>query len=368
MREVPAYQEESSSSDNPPSTTSAAASDWLFIIEYQYLQGIPQRNFFWPENVPRPLSVSLQDDIVAATVCNPIAEKYPTPPDRTMQFLKRIMSFVETDQEEISDTLMSAFMSFMNLSHADLVFNPPECFKSYRVPCNLDQSLLTTDGHASRYITLRESVSLTSGGTTGLTTWEAAMRLSEYLLFTDPQIVRKKKVVELGAGLGLVGFVCGHIGATEVHLTDVNDAVLQRLQQNVDIYATGILSEDNPGQRPAMTVASLDWENVDAQSIEKYDTDVVLAADVVYDPSLIAPLTEVLKLFLQTNRSKDRSPIQVFIASTHRQETTQNMFRNSLESAGIVIHEFDLHDVPRWFYRDDIGTPVVKLLQLTLPL
>lgn len=65
-----------------------------------------------------------------------------------------------------------------------------------------------------------ESVSL--GGFFG-TVWDFSLALGAFLAALGPEAIRKKKVVELGAGCGVVAAVCAALGASEVVATDVRD-------------------------------------------------------------------------------------------------------------------------------------------------
>ena len=65
--------------------------------------------------------------------------------------------------------------------------------------------------------------------------WDGAVVMHEYFQDTNhfpPGYFRGKKVLELGAGLGLVGITLAYLGA-EVYMTDLPDA-LEILQYNVD--------------------------------------------------------------------------------------------------------------------------------------
>ena len=88
-----------------------------------------------------------------------------------------------------------------------------------------------------------------------------------------PEIVRGKRVVELGAGFGALGLVCAALGAARVVLTDMPDA-LPLLEA---------VAAANP--QLAVAVAPCTW-GVDADVrrlvADGGPFDVVLAADVVY--------------------------------------------------------------------------------------
>ena len=82
---------------------------------------------------------------------------------------------------------------------------------------------------------LLENRSVISGaGTTGLRTWEAALHLASYLLSSQSiASVRGKRVIELGAGTGLLSILCAsHLGAAHTIATDGDDGVVQALHEN----------------------------------------------------------------------------------------------------------------------------------------
>ena len=102
--------------------------------------------------------------------------------------------------------------------------------------------------------------------------WPLSLTLCRWLC-AHPEIVRGKRVVELGAGFGALGLVCAALGAAHVVLTDMPDA-LPLLEA---------VAAANP--QLAVAVAPCTW-GVDADVrrlvADGGRFDVVLAADVVY--------------------------------------------------------------------------------------
>ena len=101
--------------------------------------------------------------------------------------------------------------------------------------------------------------------------WPLSLTLCRWLC-AHPEIVRGKRVVELGAGFGALGLVCAALGAARVVLTDMPDA-LPLLEA---------VAAANP--QLAVAVAPCTW-GVDAdvrRLVADGRFDVVLAADVVY--------------------------------------------------------------------------------------
>ncbi|XP_036387760.1 EEF1A lysine methyltransferase 3-like [Megalops cyprinoides] len=102
--------------------------------------------------------------------------------------------------------------------------------------------------------------------------WDAALCLCRHLEQQSLDL-RGKRVIELGAGTGIVGILAARLGA-EVTLTDLPYAVPQ-LEKNV-------LANVPPAGWPsaAPTVAPLSW-GLD-QTQFPVDWDLVLGADIVY--------------------------------------------------------------------------------------
>lgn len=67
---------------------------------------------------------------------------------------------------------------------------------------------------------------------TGLTLWKSSEILCSYLC-ENPSIITGKKVIELGAGLGLAGIVAHKLGAQKVILTDGDTDTLENMRDNV---------------------------------------------------------------------------------------------------------------------------------------
>ena len=118
-------------------------------------------------------------------------------------------------------------------------------------------------------ITVLETPSLISGlGTTGLRTWEAALALAEYLLLRRPPPSATARLLELGAGTGLVSLVAARLGVAWVLATDGDQGVCEALAENVALNALG----------HAVRVAKRPW----AGPRECPETvDLVVGADVV---------------------------------------------------------------------------------------
>ncbi|XP_056144266.1 protein-lysine N-methyltransferase EEF2KMT isoform X2 [Lampris incognitus] len=176
-------------------------------------------------------------------------------------------------------------------------------------------------------VSLSENVAVISEGTTGLVTWEAALCLAEWALHNQ-QNFTGRTVLELGSGVGLTGItVCRSCKPSRYVFTDCHPGVLQKLKANVRL--NGLLDHS----APSVSVEELDWEAASEEQLREIGANMVIAADVVYDPDIIGCLVKLLSKILRCS-SPDVLP-EVLIASTIRNPDTYNCFKRQLENEGI---------------------------------
>nr|XP_018918261.1 PREDICTED: protein-lysine N-methyltransferase EEF2KMT-like [Bemisia tabaci] len=272
-------------------------------------------------------SLKLQNILLAETVNHPLNQKYPLKLSYQLGFLKYIILTLEERGVEVSEDLYSKFQELLQSPPPSSDFS----FKHYKVADD-------------KFVTLKESTSIVSEGTTGLCSWQGAFVLAEWCL-ENSVVLNGKGILELGSGIGLTGLVvCKTCLPKYVAFTDVHESVLKQLCSNININ-TGC--EDNFDYGPEdqdvllnilwegkhILVAKLDWFSFDLDSIfcELDFPDVLLAADVVYDPSLITPLCKVLNSFFE--KKKD---ISVIFACTIRNQGTHELFLETLGSMGMT--------------------------------
>ncbi|KAL4239695.1 Protein fam86a [Mactra antiquata] len=101
----------------------------------------------------------------------------------------------------------------------------------------------------------------------------------------------------------------------------------------------------------------LDWENPDMSLMKTLTkTNVVLAADVVYDTSIIPALVSILKIILsQSSRSV------AYIASTIRNEDTRDQFLITLSSEGLKYEQMDSPTLQLFHYDRSVPIEILKI-------
>ncbi|KAM0792588.1 hypothetical protein ACM66B_005249 [Microbotryomycetes sp. NB124-2] len=218
-------------------------------------------------------------------------------------------------------------------------------------------------------LTTEEDGRMISAGTTGLRTWQACIKLANHLIAKSNVLQTATTVVELGAGVGLLSLIAASVSpSTRVITTDVFDQVLDKLETNV--------SRNKLESRIA--VKKLDWEQAAASTGSSYLSDVlediapqlIIGADIVYDPVLAEALAQTLVNLLKRSNSDSATSCAALIASTIRNVDTWIYFQTKCSDSGLQLVELDLLEP-----EDDaglVGTEgwenegTVKLVRITL--
>lgn len=145
------------------------------------------------------------------------------------------------------------------------------------------KSYVTYNFGNDRAVTLLESRSvISSSGTTGLRTWEAALHLGTYLASaTGRKWTQGKRVLELGAGTGLLSILCSkHLQAAKATATDGDEGVVDSIKTN--LFLNGLDARSNT--ESIVLRWGWSWALKDSLYYEEGPNDqydVVLGADVV---------------------------------------------------------------------------------------
>ena len=141
---------------------------------------------------------------------------------------------------------------------------------------------------------------------TGMVMWEGSWAAVELLRKESSwllDMLRGKRVVELGSGIGLLG-LCAAAAGSHVLLTDVPSVVEERLEPNLQHATTGPPIGAADGWLDARTlgrgsaaVQPLDWyKRVDEQATpnDPRECDLILAAECVWLRELVEPFVETV--------------------------------------------------------------------------
>ncbi|NXV23936.1 EF2KT methyltransferase, partial [Cepphus grylle] len=302
---------------------------------------------------------SLLLDILHKTVCHPLCAKYPPSTKYRRSFLTELIKKHESTAAEPLDELYNALADILNEEEST------RCYKNYLLP-------------SGEPVTLSESVAIISGGTTGLVTWDAALQLAQWAIENNSAF-RDRTVLELGSGIGFTGIViCKTCHPKAYVFSDCHPAVLQQLAENIHLNGfilepgkTHHIQTEPQGQEeeamnyqktklnPKLIVAELDWGSVTEKQLLDLQPDVVIAADVVYDPEIILALIGMLQK-LSVCRAAREAP-DVYIAFTIRNPDTYHLFQAELDKVGIGWQIIPAHSNSIFLY--DVQ-PNVTILQL----
>lgn len=165
-------------------------------------------------------------------------------------------------------------------------------------------------------------------------TWNSALLLSNHLLkAARPTIDRHPRILELGAGTGLVGLSLAlrlsrlNVGGT-VHLTDFNKDVLCNLQRNAALNGWKA-ARTSPEGKTDVQVRKLDWAEPDFDAasdglLPAYDC--LVGADCIYEPRHTAMLRDVALRYLDRRHALCLTDDVPPSDSTHWQDLRGKIF------------------------------------------
>lgn len=231
----------------------------------------------------------------------------------------------------------------------------------------LPEPLDTTD--PPQRILIEETPNLLAAGTNvGLRTWEAGLHLALYL-HENPNMIRGKSVLELGAGTGLVSVLCaGPLGAKVVLATDGRSHVVESMEKN--FHRNRQILFDTSSR---LVAKALDWADIDgldevlSTDGHEIDFDIILGADLTYSPDIVPDLAELLRV-LMIDRSSSRNTIAL-ISATIRNENTLNIFRDACKTKNLLVDEipFDCPNIMQqrgFFHEQAFPDIIMKISRL----
>ncbi|TFK86583.1 hypothetical protein K466DRAFT_492516 [Polyporus arcularius HHB13444] len=308
-----------------------------------------------PRSIQEP-SVSFKpahDFLLYHLLLNPHFQEFPPSTQYQLSFWKWAISWLEelmsgeackilACYDELDEQIYAHHVELMQ-STSSYVKNvgcarPQASYITYLWPTSRATERPVYPGYASA--TLLESRTTIEAGTTGFRTWSASLVLAQYIL-QHPGLIAGRRVLELGCGVGFLGVVAASVQlegrdseSASLWLTDVNEPVLQRCKVNLSLPCNDSHHHSN------VKTEVLDWSDaVDpsrSPSVPAFFSealpDVILGADLVYEPSIIPMLVSVLKVALMP-RVEQHEPV-AYIALTVRNEDTISGF---LQEAGASL-------------------------------
>lgn len=196
------------------------------------------------------------------------------------------------------------------------------------------ESREAAQGASEKTITLLESRGLVASfGTTGLRTWEAALHLGQWLC-TVPEIIKGKRILELGAGTGYISVLCAkHLGAARVLASDGSEEVVAGLADAS--FLNGLQGSDKFAitelfwGRALLGTEEAKWNGGEA-------IDVVLGSDITYDPrsqpALVGTLGELFDMF---------PGVRVILSTAERNAETLSSMLDVCKSQGLLVDFID---------------------------
>ena len=167
------------------------------------------------------------------------------------------------------------------------------------------------------------------------TLWQGSVALAEEVL-SNPALVRGKRVLDLGTGLGLAGIAAGLAGAEEVVLTDREPRALYCALCAAAANGLSVVDDGDDGRAYArgdapgldgvslpevltfkastqngfdskpktrVSAALLDWFEPKFSTLGAAPFDVVLACDVLYTPSAVDVIAPLVRSLLADRRA-----------------------------------------------------------------
>ncbi|XP_022819662.1 protein-lysine N-methyltransferase EEF2KMT [Spodoptera litura] len=311
------------------------------FIQYFYQGNL---NFtLLPEDVEK-MDWSWQQQFLDATVNSKLIKEYPISSKYASLFLKKIIQHLEQNQE-VHDELYEHLCTSMNNIDRDGF--------SYR------HYLIGND--INNVVTIKETKNMVVNGTTGLKTWEAALMLSDWAI-CNKNIFLNKNVLELGSGVGFTGItISKHCYTKSIVLTDCHNDVLKTICDNIQINFPHLQKEEDKDftwfndQDKSLGVLPLDWNAIDDLT-EDLVPDVLIGADIVYDPSILQPLSNVIRTFCNRN-----GKLEVYIASVIRNEDTFNGFLKTLGEMELNYETIELPKCVHIEWNESINRSLLKI-------
>ncbi|KAI3456027.1 hypothetical protein Pfo_012690 [Paulownia fortunei] len=221
------------------------------------------------------------------------------------RFLKKLILEIESSGGLVLDELYEQYASYMiSLQDDDANKRNSRVLKtiSFLFP-NESSGIISCPKSRKLEVQLRSSVNMLEGDT-GCSIWPSSLFLSEFIL-SFPELFANKCCFEVGSGVGLVGICLSYVKASKVILSDGDFTTLANMKVNLELnhLSTGNHTLDNLVHHDVVHCVCLPWESASEDDLRCFAPDIILGADIIYDPSCLPHLVRVLAALLKHERS-----------------------------------------------------------------
>ncbi|GKZ39723.1 protein fam86a [Aspergillus brasiliensis] len=326
----------------------------LSLLTAQYFQQLD------PHLLTFPPDSTLLHPTTQETIYNTLfseshaANDHPLPPPayRT-RVLKRLITKLESllsnpEEDEINESLLEEYSTLLTQPKPSSIEQAQKLtYITYTAPPEEEDHENESQPRRRTILTSESRSAIITAGTTGHRTWEAALHLATYLSSTAAgrAHIAGKKVLELGAGTGMVSMFCARYLQPEVVVATDRELGLMRQigdcagRNGLDwggvfkgwiwewgrelSRGNGEDDEDDDDEDEKGEV-----ENDD----EKVEFDVALGADLIYDIDLVPLLVQTVKSLFEKYAVKE-----FLISATLRNERTFGAFLKACEDSDLKV-------------------------------
>uniref|UniRef100_A0A0D9ZU24 Uncharacterized protein n=1 Tax=Oryza glumipatula TaxID=40148 RepID=A0A0D9ZU24_9ORYZ len=197
------------------------------------------------------------------------------------------------------------------------------------------------------------------------------------------------KIKGLGSGVGLVGVCLNYVSASKVILTDGDASTLENMKGNMEM--NNLCVEQEGSQLPEenknkVQCKYLSWEETSESDLWDCRPDLVLGADIIYDPVCAPHLIRVLSMLLRRGNNRGTNNVAnkeetsnefgsaatevpvAYIATVIRNAETFNCFDKAAADAKLSVVNITNSEAPLSLlpYMLSYDRSSVQLLKITL--
>ncbi|RAL04344.1 protein-lysine N-methyltransferase [Aspergillus ibericus CBS 121593] len=318
----------------------------LPLLTAQYYQQLEPPLLTLPDDRTL-LDPTTQETIYRTLFAEPSSRPLPPPAYRT-RVLKRLITRLESllsnpEEDEISDNLLETYSTLLCTPKPSSIEQAQQLtYITYTAPTLTGNQVEGCEVPEARTILTSESRNaILTAGTTGHRTWEAALHLATYLSATPEGTahIAGKRVLELGAGTGLVSMLCAkYLEAEMVVATDREVGLMRQIEDCAERNQLekekfrGRICEWGRDLETCPQNEDDDGEAKDDWMTGKVEFDVALGADLIYDVDLVPLLVQTVKDLFENYRVKE-----FLISATLRNEHTFGTFLKACEDQRLTV-------------------------------